>query len=89
MFLRLFHVCHVIRNRRSALFVFFFGKNAFHVKAKNEKFIAADLRCRQNNMKISRRSLADYVKNCTKNRAARAARLFFPHPTNQIINLWR
>ena len=29
-------------------FLFFFGKNAFHVKAKNEKFIAADLRCRQN-----------------------------------------
>ena len=28
-------------------------------------------------MKISRRPLADYVKNCTKNRAARAARLFF------------
>ena len=29
------------------------------------------------NMKISRRPLADYVKNCIKNRAARAARLFF------------
>ena len=32
---------------------------------------------RTSNMKISRRPLADYVKNCTKNRAARAARLFF------------
>ena len=32
---------------------------------------------RTSNMKISRRRLADYVKNCTKNRAARAARLFF------------
>ena len=29
------------------------------------------------NMKISRRRLADYVKHCTKKRAARAARLFF------------
>ena len=29
------------------------------------------------NLKISRRHLADYVKNCTKLRAARAARLFF------------
>ena len=28
-------------------------------------------------MKISRRRLADYVKKCTKKRAARAARLFF------------
>ena len=26
----------------------FFGTNAFHVKAENEKLIAADLRCRQN-----------------------------------------
>ena len=32
---------------------------------------------RTSNMKISRRPLADYVKNCTKKRAARAARLFF------------
>jgi len=31
---------------------------------------------RTSNMKISRRPLADYVKNCTKERAARAARLF-------------
>ena len=30
------------------------------------------------NMKISRLRLADCVKNCTKKRAARAARLFFP-----------
>ena len=29
------------------------------------------------NMQISRRHLEDYVKNCTKKRAARAARLFF------------
>ena len=32
---------------------------------------------RTSNMKISRRRLADYVKNCTKKHAARAARLFF------------
>jgi len=32
---------------------------------------------RTSNMKISRRRLADYVKICTKKRAARAARLFF------------
>ena len=29
------------------------------------------------NMQISRRHLTDYVKNCTKKRAVRAARLFF------------
>ena len=56
----------------------FFGTNAFHVKAENEKLIAADLRCRQNlKHENLRRPLADYVKNCAKNRATRAARLFF------------
>ena len=41
---------------------------------------------RTSNMKISRRPLADYVKNCTKNRAARAARLFFPiQPIKSLI----
>ena len=32
---------------------------------------------RTSNMKISRRRLADYVNNCTKKLAARAARLCF------------
>ena len=40
---------------------------------------------RTSNMKISRRRLADYVKNCTKKRAARAARLFFPHSQPIIL----
>ena len=39
--------------------------------------LGAPVVVRTSNMKISRRPLADYVKNCTKNRAARAARLFF------------
>ena len=38
------------------------------------------------NMKISRRPLADYVKNCIKSRAVRAARLFFPiQPIKSLI----
>ena len=32
---------------------------------------------RNSSMKISRRHLADYVKDCTKKRAARAARDYF------------
>ena len=53
----------------------YLGTNVFHVRVKNERFTAADSRCRQ---KISRRHLVGYVKkNCTKKRAARAARLFF------------
>ena len=55
------------------------GTNGFHAKAKNERFTAAGSRCCQNleKRKISRRHLADYVKNYTKKHAARAARLFF------------
>ena len=41
--LQLFHVDHVVHNRRSA-----FSTNGFHVKAKNERFTAASSRCRQN-----------------------------------------
>ena len=52
--------------------------NGFHAKAKNERFIAAGSRCRQylKNENFTS-SFADYVKICTKKRAARAARLFF------------
>ena len=53
------------------------GTKGFHTKAKNKRFTAAGLRCRQNlKMKFSRRRLADYDKNWTKKRAPRAARLF-------------
>ena len=39
---------------------------------------------RTSNMKIPRRRLADYVKKCTKKRAARAALLFFPFSQSNI-----
>ena len=51
--------------------------------------LRASVVVRTSKIKISRRHLADYDKNCTKKRGARAARLFFPHATNQIIHLWR
>ena len=55
------------------------GTNGFNIKAKkNERLTAASSRCRQSlKMKTLRRYLADHVKNCTKKRAARAARLSF------------
>ena len=40
------------------------GTNGFHVKVKNEGFTAA-----------SSHLLVDYVKNCSKKRVARAARI--------------
>ena len=46
--LRLFHVDHVVQNRRSALSLACIGTNGFRVKAKKKRFIAASSRCRQN-----------------------------------------
>ena len=53
------------------------GMNGFHAKAKNKRFTAAGLRCRQKlKMKISRRRLVDYVKKLHQKAPARAPRLF-------------
>ena len=53
------------------------GTNGLHVKAKNERFTAAGSRCRQNLKYLNFVIWQTAVKNCTKKRAARAARLFF------------
>ena len=70
VFLRLFHVCHVIQNRRSALL--FVWYKSFPRSGREWKIH----RCGLALFHISRCHLADCVKNCTKKRAARAARLF-------------
>ena len=44
--LRLFHVDHVVQNRRS--YFRLLGTNGFHVKTKSERFTATSPRCRQN-----------------------------------------
>ena len=49
------------------------GTNGVPVKAENEKFTAAGSRCRKFHVVVWQAS----SKNCTKKRAARAARLFF------------
>ena len=55
-----------------------FGTNGFYVKAENEKLsLRACVVVRTSSMKIARRPLADYVRDCTKERAACAARLLF------------
>ena len=40
-------------------------------------------------MKISRRPLADYVKNLDQKSCRTCSTIVFPHSTNQITNLWR
>ena len=40
------------------------------------------------NLRVARRHLADMSNNCTKERAARAARLFFPYSNNDITHLF-
>ena len=48
------------------------------LEAENERvFVVGRVVVRTSNLKTSRRRLAEYVKKCTKKRAARAARLFF------------
>ena len=55
--LRLFHVGHVVKNKRGALSL------AWHEQAENERRTAGSSRCRQNlKYEISRCLLADYVK---------------------------
>ena len=55
------------------------GTNSVHVKAKNERFSAAA-------SSRSRRVLQTTSNNCTKKRAARPARLFFPiQPIKSLI----
>ena len=41
------------------------------------------------NMKISRRYLAESIKKNAPKRVSHVQNGIFPHPTNQIIELWR
>ena len=62
------------------------GTNGFHIKAKKERFSAAGLRCRLN-LKFYVIVWQTSSKNCTKKRAAWAARLFFVNrPIKSMIS---
>ena len=88
--LRLFYVGNVAQNRRSALSLAWHEWFSLMQRQRMKGLLLkARVVTRISKIKISRRHLADYVKNCTKKRGARAARLFFPHATNRIIHLWR
>ena len=53
-----------------------FGTNGFHAKAETQKFIAVGLHCRQNlKYEIFTPRSGTLRQNCSKKRAARAARL--------------
>ena len=82
--LRLFHVHHVVRNRRTALSLAWY--EWFSCKGKSERFTAASSSCRQ---KISRRRLADYVKTLHQKACRTCSTIIFLHSINQIIDLWR
>ena len=64
-----------------------FGMNGFHVKAENQKFITVGLRCRQNlKYEIFTPCFGKLRQNCSKKRAARAARLsFLIQPIKSLI----
>ena len=75
--LRLFLVGHVVQNRRSVL--------SFAWWQRMNNLLLRTCVGRTSDMKISRRCLTNYVKNCTKKSSARVAWLFFPHFSNSLI----
>ena len=87
--LRLFHVDHVVRNRRTALSLAWY--EWFSFKGKEWKIYCCELRVvvRTSNMKISRCRLADYVKTLHQKACRTCSMIIFLHSTNQIIDLWR
>ena len=88
--LRLFHVDHVVQNRRSALSLA--GHRWFSSKDKEWKIYSCELAL-SSEPQIWKFHVVVWQttsKQCTKKRAARAARLFFfIQLTIQIIDLWR
>ena len=70
---RLFHVHHVLQNRRSSL-----SLASHEWLSRNERFTAAGSHGRHNFSYVNFTSFGGLRrKNCRKKRAARAARLFF------------
>ena len=67
------------------------GTDGFHVKAKNERFTAANSRCRQNvkyeNFTLSFGRLRQNI--APRKACSTCSTIIFLHSTNQIIDLWR
>ena len=86
--LRLFHVDHVVQNKRSALSLAW--HEWFSCKGKEEKIYCSELPLStEPQIWISRRRLADYVKTLHQKAYRTCSTIIFLHSTNQIIDLWR
>ena len=86
--LQLFHVGHLVQNRRSALLLAWHEWISCKGKESNERFTARVV-VKTSNMKISRRRLADYVKTLYQKACRACSTIIFLHSTNQIIDVWR
>ena len=87
--LRLFHVGHVVQNRRGALSLAW-HQCRFHAKTKNEGFTAAGSRFRQNFKYEDFTSSFGRLRRKLLQKACRTcSTIIFPHSTNKIIYLWR
>ena len=63
------------------------GTNVFHVKAKNERFIAASSLCRQN---LEYENFTLSFGRLRQNIAPRAcSTIIFLHSANEMIDFWR
>ena len=87
--LRLFQVGRAVQNKRSALSLAW--HEWFSCKSREWKIYYRRFTLSSGCLKWKFHLVVWQItsKNCTKKRAARAARLFFCHSTNQIIDLWR
>ena len=86
--LRLFHVDHVVQNRRSVLSLAW--REWFSCKGKEWKIYCCEFALSSEpQIRISRRRLADYVKTLHQKACFTCSTIIFLHSTNQIIYLWR
>ena len=84
--LQLFHVGHVVQNKRSGLSLAWY--EWFSGKGENERFTATGSRYRQSlNMKILLGRLADNVKKLHQKACRTCSTIIFHHLTKQIIDL--
>mgnify|MGYP007094317685 CR=1 FL=1 len=87
--LRLFHVDHVVQNKRSALSLAWY--EWFSCKDKEwieDLLLRAPVVFRTSNMKILRRRLAEYVKTLHQKACRTCSTIIFFHSTIEIIDLW-
>ena len=77
------------QNRRAFLSLDWYKWFSWKRQRMKDLLSRARVVVRTSNMKISRRRLADYVKNVHHKACRTCSTIIFPRSTNRIIDLWR